>query len=303
MVLARSANCLLSHGRGDTMPRIDAKTKVCALFGHPVGHSRSPEIHNAAFEALDLPYVYVAHDVLPGLVGQALQGVRAMGYRGLSVTIPHKVEAMQGVDEVDGIAQGIGCINTVVNDAGRLTGYNSDGRGALNALRDAGAEPRGSRTVILGSGGAARAIAITIAAEAPPAQLVILGVVPDELQRLVDDVRQRGGAAVAGIALTPPALEAALAEAELLLHCSPIGRHPNEDESLVPPSLLRPELVVFDAVYNPRRTKLLREAAQAGCRTIEGIEMFLGQAYVQFELWTGRPAPREVMRRVLEEKL
>ena len=115
------------------MPRIDAKTKVCALFGHPVGHSRSPEIHNAAFEALQLPFVYVAHDVLPGQVGQALQGVRAMGYRGLSVTIPHKVEAMQGVDEVDGIARGIGCINTVVNDGGRLTGYNSDGLGALGA--------------------------------------------------------------------------------------------------------------------------------------------------------------------------
>ena len=192
------------------MPRIDAKTKVCALFGHPVGHSRSPEIHNAAFEALQLPFVYVAHDVLPGQVGQALQGVRAMGYRGLSVTIPHKVEAMQGVDEVDGIAQGIGCINTVVNDGGRLTGYNSDGLGALGALRDAGADPRGTRTVILGSGGAARAIAVTIAAEAPPAQLTILGVVPDELERLVGDVRQRGRAAVAGVALTPSSLRGGL---------------------------------------------------------------------------------------------
>jgi shikimate dehydrogenase len=281
------------------MPRIDAKTKVCALFGHPVGHSRSPEIHNAAFEALQLAFVYVAHDVLPGQVGQALQGVRAMGYRGLSVTIPHKVEAMQGVDEVDGIARGIGCINTVVNDGGRLTGYNSDGLGALGALRDAGADPRGTRTVILGSGGAARAIAVTIAAESPPAKLTILGVVPDELERLVGDVRQRGKSAVAGVALTPSSLEMALADADQLLHCSPVGMHPKEDESLVPPSLLRPPLVVFDAVYNPRRTKLLREAAEAGCRTIEGIEMFLGQAYVQFELWTGQKAPRDVMRQVL----
>jgi shikimate dehydrogenase len=281
------------------MLRIDAKTKVCALFGHPVGHSRSPEIHNAAFEALQLPFVYIAHDVLPGQVGQALQGVRAMGYRGLSVTIPHKVEAMQGVDEVDGIARSIGCINTVVNDGGRLTGYNSDGLGALGVLRDAGADPRGTRTVILGSGGAARAIAVTIAAESPPAELTILGVVPDELERLVGDVRQRGKAAVAGVALTPSSLQAALADADLLLHCSPVGMHPKEDESLVPKPLLRPGLVVFDAVYNPRRTKLLREAAAAGCRTVEGIEMFLGQAYVQFELWTGQKAPRDVMRQVL----
>ena len=100
--------------------------------------------------------------------------------------------------------------------------------------------------------------------------------------------------------MTPQSLEAALASADLLLHCSPVGMHPKEDESLVPPQLLRPGLVVFDAVYNPRRTKLLIQAAAAGCRTIEGIEMFLGQAYVQFELWTGHKAPREVMRQVLE---
>jgi shikimate dehydrogenase len=285
------------------MPRIDAKTKVCALFGHPVGHSRSPEIHNAAFEALNLPFVYVAHDVLPGQVGQALQGVRAMGYRGLSVTIPHKVEAMQGVDEVDGIAQGIGCINTVVNDGGRLKGYNSDGLGALGALRDADADPRGKRVVILGSGGAARAIAVSIARQAPPQQITILVVVLDELERLVQDVGECARSVVEGGELTPPSLAAALADAELLLHCSPVGMHPKEDESLVPPQLLRPALVVFDAVYNPRRTRLLKEAAAAGCRTIEGLEMFLGQAFVQFELWTGHAAPRDVMRRVLEEKL
>ena len=98
------------------MPRIDAKTKVCALFGHPVSHSLSPAIHNAAFDHQGLPYVYVAHDVIPGQVGKALEGVRAMGYRGLSVTIPHKVEAMENVDEVDPTAEGIGCINTVTSD-------------------------------------------------------------------------------------------------------------------------------------------------------------------------------------------
>jgi shikimate dehydrogenase len=103
--------------------------------------------------------------------------------------------------------------------------------------------------------------------------------------------------------MTEAALEAAMGQADILLHCSPIGMHPNEANSLVPPRMLREPMVVFDAVYNPRRTQLLRDAAAAGCRTIEGIEMFLGQAYVQFELWTGQPAPRDVMRRVVEEKL
>jgi shikimate dehydrogenase len=226
-----------------------------------------------------------------------------MGYRGLSVTIPHKVEAMQGVDEVHEIAQGIGCINTVVNDNGRLVGYNSDGLGALGALRDADADPQGKNVVILGSGGAARAIAVSIAREAPPKQVVILGVKMDELDGLVQDVRQHGTSDVTGGELGEVSLAETLARADVLLHCSPIGMHPNEDESLVPAEMFRASTVVFDAVYNPRRTKLLREAEAAGCRTVEGIEMFLGQAYVQFELWTGRQAPRDVMRRVVEERL
>jgi shikimate dehydrogenase len=285
------------------MPPITPKTKVCALFGHPVGHSLSPEMHNAAFEALGLPFVYVAHDVQPGQVGKALDGIRVLGYRGLSVTIPHKVEALLGVDEVDETARGIGCINTVVNDGGRLRGSNSDGRGALGALRDAQADPQGRRVLMLGSGGAARAIAVTLAREAPPTELTILGVEPPELDRLLTDVRDRGRTAVRGGLLTPESLAHEIAAAELLLHCSPIGMHPNVDQSLVPPQLLRPDLIVFDAVYNPRRTRLLQEAAAAGCRTVSGLEMFLGQAYVQFELWTGQPAPRDVMRRVVESRL
>ena len=285
------------------MPLINAKTKVCALFGHPVGHSLSPELHNAAFEALGLPFVYVAHDVQPGNVAKALEGIRVMGYRGLSVTIPHKVEALAAVDDVEETARGIGCINTVVNDDGCLRGYNSDGLGALGALRDAGADPQGRRVVVLGSGGAARAITVTLAREAPPERLTILGVELQELGRLVADARERGRAPVDGIPLTDASLRQELAAADLLLHCSSVGMHPNVEQSLVPPELLRAGLVVFDAVYNPRQTKLLREARAAGCRTVSGLEMFLGQAYVQFELWTGQPAPRDIMRRVVEARL
>lgn len=285
------------------MPPIDAKTKVCAVIGHPIGHSLSPQMHNAAFDALGLPFVYVAHDVAPGTVAKALEGIRALGYRGLSVTIPHKVEAMQAVDEVNEIARGIGCINTVVNEGGRLLGYNSDGLGALGALRDAGADPLGKRVLMIGSGGAARAVVVTIAREAPPAQITILGVEMAQLHQLVGDVRERGRAAVDGGELTDAALRDAMAVADLVLHCSPIGMHPNEAQSVVPAAWFRQDQVVFDAVYNPRRTTLLKEAAAAGCRTVEGIEMFLGQAYVQFELWTGQPAPRDVMRRVVERTL
>jgi shikimate dehydrogenase len=226
-----------------------------------------------------------------------------MGYRGLSVTIPHKVEAMHGVDEVDKTAQGIGCINTVVNEDGRLLGYNSDGLGALGALRDAGADPQDSRTLILGSGGAARAIAVTLASTAPPERLAILGVVQDELDRLVADVSRQGAPKVQGELLTDDSLAHEMALADIVLHCSPVGMHPKENACLVPSNLLREGLVVFDAVYNPRVTMLLERAEQAGGKTIQGMEMFLGQALVQFELWTGHKAPQDVMRKVVEANL
>ncbi len=285
------------------MQPIDAQTKVCGIFGHPVGHSLSPEIHNAAFAARHLPFVYVAHDVEPGQLLRALDGIRAMRYRGLSITIPHKVAALEGMDEVDETARIIGCINTVVAEDGRLFGSNSDGLGALAALREAGADPEGSRTLVLGSGGAARAIAVTISRAAPPENLAILGVDKQELELLANDVQQKGRSHVSWAEVTPASLRAELELADILLHCSPVGMHPHENQSLVPPELLGDSLVVFDAVYNPRRTKLIQDAENAGCKTILGLEMFLGQAYIQFELWTGQQAPRGIMRDIVEERL
>jgi shikimate dehydrogenase len=175
--------------------------------------------------------------------------------------------------------------------------------GALTALREAGADPEGSRTLVLGSGGAARAIAVTISREAPPESIALLGVEDEEMALLARDVQQKGDSHVTSARLTPETLREELELADILLHCSPIGMHPNEDQSLVPPELLGEGLAVFDAVYNPRRTKLIQDAENAGCKTILGMEMFLGQAYVQFELWTGEKAPRRVMREIVEEKL
>ena len=285
------------------MSRVTSKTRICGILGHPVGHSLSPAIHNAAFAALGLDYVYVAHDVLPDRLGSAIEGVRALGYRGLSVTIPHKVAALSAVDEVDPTAEGIGCINTIVNDGTRLRGYNSDGRGALHALRQSGVEPAGQRVVVLGSGGAARAVAMTLAMEAPPAELLVLGVIPEELEGLVEDLASRGRAPVQGEVYSVATLGEKLRSADILLQCTPVGMYPKTEASLVPAELLHSKLAVFDAVYNPRRTRLIEDASAAGCRVIEGMEMFLGQAVVQFELWTGQEAPVTVMRRVVEECL
>jgi len=285
------------------MSTLDASYRVCALLGLPARHSMGPAIHNAAFEALGLPFVYVAHDVEPADLPAALAGARALGYRGLSITMPHKVAALSLVDEVDPMARAIGCVNTVVNREGRLVGANSDGQGALDALERAGSPPRDRRVLVLGSGGAARAIAMTVAMRGQPAAIEILGVIEPELDRLRDDVAAQAAAPVRRGLLDDETLAAAVARADLVLHCTPVGMTPETARSLVPSALLRPGLTVFDAVYNPRRTRLLEQAAARGCRVIEGMEMFLGQAMVQFELWTGKPAPVEVMRRVIEARL
>jgi shikimate dehydrogenase len=285
------------------MTRIDANFRICALLGFPAHHSMGPMIHNTAFEELDLPYVYVAHDVAPADLASAVAGVRALGYRGLSITMPHKVAAMALVDDVDPMARAIGCINTVVNEDGRLMGYNSDGQGALDALGRAGIEVAGRRVLVLGSGGAARAVTMTVALRGQPAELALLGVVEDELVRLGRDVADKTGKNARAQILTDATLADSVGRADVLLHCTPVGMTPETERSVVPRSLLRPDLAVFDAVYNPRRTLLLRQAAAAGCRVVEGMEMFLGQAMVQFELWTGKPAPAQAMRQVIEARL
>jgi shikimate dehydrogenase len=285
------------------MTRIDASFKVCALLGFPAHHSMGPAIHNTAFEKLGLPFVYVAHDVAPPDLAAAMAGVRAFGYRGLSITMPHKIAALDLVDEVDATARAIGCINTVVNDGGRLVGYNSDGQGALDALARAGIAIRGRRVLVLGSGGAARAVAMTVALHGQPAELAILGVVEDELVRLGHDITEKSASLVRTQKLDDGSLAAALERAEVLLHCTPVGMTPGTERTIVPSKFLRPDLAVFDAVYNPRRTRLLKEAAALGCPVVEGMEMFLGQAMVQFSLWTGMPAPAEAMRQVIEARL
>jgi shikimate dehydrogenase len=282
---------------------VSAKTQTCAIFGHPVGHSLSPAIHNAGFGALGLDFVYVAHDVAPEHLPEAMRGIRALGYRGLSVTIPHKVAAVALVDELDPIASAIGCLNTVVNEDGILKGYNSDGMGALGALRGANADPAGSEVVIVGSGGAARAIAMTLAMQAPPRRLTLLGVDEPEYRRLEADLRPLGATEVQSRRLEDQSLRECLPRARFLLQTTPLGMSPKVEQSPVPAEFLHRDLVVFDAVYTPRKTRLLRDAESVGATTVCGLEMFLGQALVQFRLFTGREPPESVMRAVVEERL
>jgi shikimate dehydrogenase len=281
---------------------IGPSTKLCALIGNPVGHSMSPAIHNRAFAELGLDFVYVAFRVED--VRAAVTGMRALeNFRGLSVTIPHKVSIIKHLDEVAEVDRQIGSVNTVVNDGGRLKGFGSDGPGALKALTDAGVRVTGRNVTILGSGGAARAIAFTVAAKAKPAALSLLGVVEPELKALTRDIVRKTGAKATCALLEPGTLEARLAESQVLIHCTPVGMHPQTKASVVPKALLHGDLAVMDIVYNPLRTKLLADAESLGLKTVSGVEMFVNQAVIQFELWTGKKAPRAAMRDVVLKHL
>ncbi len=280
---------------------INAQTKLCGVIGNPVEHSLSPAIHNAAFRKLGLNFVYLAFPVEN--IADAVRGLRALGnVRGFSVTIPHKVSAIRFLDEVEPTARQIGAINTIVVDHGKLTGYNTDASGALRALQDNGIELKGRRVVLLGSGGAARAIAFALAADSAVAELFVLGIDEVERQCLVRDLQAKTSLRVHEAALSEDTLRRLLPDAQVLIHCTPVGMYPKIQETCVPAGLLHARLAVMDIVYNPQETRLLKDAEAAGCRTIRGLEMFLNQAAAQFELWTNQPAPTDVMRAVLESR-
>jgi len=280
---------------------INAQTKLCGLIGNPVDHSLSPAIHNAAFQKLGLNFVYLAFKV-EDLEG-AVRGIRALGnVRGFSVTIPHKVAVIPFLDEVEPTAKHIGSVNTIVVEQGRLAGYNTDASGALRALQTAGTALKDRHVLIVGTGGAARAIAFALAATKEVRGLTLLGIDEKERLALAQDVRDRTALPVEEGPLTEQTLRSGIKTAQILIHCTPIGMHPKVDDTCVPAPLLGPHLTVMDIVYNPLETRLLRDAKAAGCRTIRGLEMFLHQAAAQFELWTGQAAPVDVMRSVLESR-
>ena len=281
---------------------ISPRTRLCAVIGNPVEHSLSPAIHNAAFAALGLDFVYVAFRVEDA--GRALAGMRALeGFRGLSVTIPHKTEIMNHVDEIPEVDRRIGSINTVIHDGGRLRGLGTDGPGALKALIAASVDVEEKKVLMLGAGGASRAIAFTLAMKARPASIEILDLDGTVLDRLASDLARDTNTAIEASLADDISLAAAMERADLVVNCTPVGMHPRTDASPVPADLLRKGQAVFDVVYTPLETKLLREARERGLQTVSGVEMFIYQAVLQFEEFTGSDAPEEVMRRVVIEHL
>ena len=273
---------------------ISGTTKICGVIGDPIAHTMSPVMHNAVFKEMGMDYVYVAFQVKKEGLGEAIRGMRALNIRGLNVTIPHKVAIIPLLDRLDHLAELIGAVNTVVNDNGVLTGYNTDAEGFLRALLERGIEPGGKNVVILGAGGASRAISFILAERG--SSLVILNRTLDKARECASRIGEVFQKEVKALEFDSENLAKALSEADILVNTTSVGMYPHTDETPASSDLLRPGLIVVDIVYNPIKTRLLEETEAAGARTISGIDMFVWQGALAFEKWTGLKAPVKLMK-------
>ncbi len=252
---------------------IDAQTAIYGVIGNPVTHSLSPMLHNAAFRRIGLNAVYLAFEVRN--LKEAIYGIKALGIRGVSVILPFKTQVIPLLDEVDGVAKKINAVNTIQNRDGRLIGYNTDWWAAMEALEEK-VDLKGKRVLLLGAGGAARAIGF--------------GLKERGAQGIISNRSMKRGMELAqdlGFDYKPLAsLEGV--EFEVVINATSVGMWPNENESPLPKAFLRERVVVMDIVYHPLKTRFLRDAEDRGCLTIDGIEMLARQAVGQLEIWTGQ---------------
>ncbi|UCB47665.1 MAG: shikimate dehydrogenase [Deltaproteobacteria bacterium] len=267
---------------------IDQHTALYGVVGYPIGHSLSPTMHNTGFSTMGLNAIYLAFQTKD--IEGCVQGMRALNIRGMSVTLPHKSSVIPLLDEVEDMAERIGAVNTVVNEDGRLIGYNTDAVGALRALNER-MELSGKRCLMIGAGGAARAIGF---------MLIEKGVELKVVNRSVER-----GKALAHSLACPFIRLSELQEqiADLLIQTTPLGMNPEKEECLVPEQILRKDMVVMDIIYNPLETALLSMARARGCVTINGLSMFIHQGAEQFRLWTGLEPPISAMTHAVEEAL
>ncbi|NQX65322.1 shikimate dehydrogenase [Paenibacillus alba] len=278
---------------------IDSHTILYGVFGDPIRHSRSPIMLNRAFQEANINAVYAAFHVRPDELGDAVRGIRALGYRGINVTIPHKVEVMQYLDEIDEGAQIVGAVNTIVNENGKLIGYNTDGIGYVRSLlEETGIELTGKSVLLLGAGGAARGVAYALAKEGAGC-IYIANRTKERAVELAETISVYTKA----IGLGLDELEEVVDGVQFVLNTTSAGMHPLVDELPMPTELLREHHLVSDLIYNPRITRLLREAEAKGARIHGGLGMFIYQGAFAFEYWTGTPAPVAAMRQVVEQSL
>lgn len=275
------------------MREISGRTKTVALFGYPVEHTKSPHMQNAAFAETGIDGCYIAFSVSPGELSGAVQAIRSLGMLGVNLTIPHKEAVLPLLDEIDPEAVFIGAVNTIVNRNGRLCGYNTDGRGFMRSLAEAGIAVAGKRVFMLGAGGAARAVGYYLVQEA--ASLIIANRTKDKAEQLAADL-DRLRPVVSVIASSDPGYAALCGEVDIVINTTSLGL--KEGDALpIDSAFFNPRHTVCDLIYH--RTPMLQAASSQGARIIDGSGMLLWQGALAFELWTGQPAPVDIMRKAL----
>jgi shikimate dehydrogenase len=278
--------------------------RLCYLIGYPLDHSMSAVMHNTAFKELRLNYRYELLPVKPEELGSVVsKTLRRTEVIGVNVTIPHKIAIIKYLDDVDDEAAEIGAVNTIVNEDGRLKGYNTDRKGAMRALTEVYGELKDAKAVMIGAGGAARAIGSCLSTSV--SKLSILNRDLKHAKDLAEHLSTLPAcrASVSASTFQRSSLKEALEEANILVNATPIGMAPNGDETPVEQGLLNPRLLVFDTIYNPPKTRLLREAEMAGARILSGINMLVYQGAASFELWTKKRAPEALMMGAVRENL
>jgi len=277
--------------------KVDGKTKITGIFGYPVEHTFSPFIHNSGYEYLGLNFVYIAFSVHPDDLGRATKSLTALNIAGVNITVPHKEKVLRYLDEISSDAKKIGAVNTVVNKNGKLIGYNTDASGFLKSLKEH-IEPNGKQVVLLGCGGAGKSIAVSLASSKIK-EIFLYDIDLEKSEKLSKkilsfDVKSQ-------VVKTYEKLEDIVNSSDILINATTVGMR-EKDTSPINLNWLNKKIFVFDVIYN-RKTELIKMAEKIGCKCTGGLDMLLYQAVESFELWTGKKAPVEVMRKALVSAL
>ncbi len=280
---------------------ITGPTLILCVIGHPIEHSMSPIMHNAAIKDLNLNYIYVSFNILPKNLRNAVKGFKALNIKGINVTLPFKQRIMKYLDEIDPLAQKIGAVNTIKNDDGFLRAKNTDGIGAKMALLEAGYDFSNKNILILGAGGAARALSFILAENAN--KIVIVNRTEKRALKLATELKKSYGLNFEGKNFSNKILEEEIKKADILINTIPTGMYPKINESPISSEILHESLIVFDVIYNPLETKLIKNAIEKGCKTLGGLDMLVNQGALAFEWWTNLKPNRGIMKNKVIEYL
>jgi shikimate dehydrogenase len=282
------------HVSQPVQPAINAATRLCAVFGSPIAHSASPAMHNAAFAAFGLDWRYLAFEVEPKNLRAAIEGAKAMNFAGINLTVPHKILAVEMVDELDESAKKWGAVNTIKFTEKGAVGFNTDADAIVAALReDLKIKLRGAKVLLLGAGGAGRTAALKLASE-KVAELFLVNRTQSKAEEIAAEIKKQFPSAKVSVGFPKT-------KVDLVLNATSLGLKTDDASPLDEKQFsLRQARAVFDMIYRPAETKLLALAKAAGCETANGLGMLLHQGAKAFEIWTGKPAPLDVMRKALE---